>query len=228
MVTYNGTYPQRGILKTEKLENRVTSQMIAATSELITRFASGNIIALDGKKIEITEKIVESSDLGFSLGTENHLLILPESLLSGSMLLSSGSRLDYDLLLSFSDERRAKMLTSKWESIETLSPYRIRNYEDRSESNLEVVEQLTDYILLILVVSSIFALVILRSAHDTFFESLARTLRIVEILGFSRFRQTLLFLVLYVIIIPLAFLFGGVISYFILDIVSSYPGAENF
>jgi hypothetical protein len=54
------------------------------------------------------------------------------------MLLSSGSRLDYDLLISFSDERRAKMLDKQWESIAALSPYRIRNYEDRSERNLEV------------------------------------------------------------------------------------------
>lgn len=228
VVAYTGSYPQRGILKAEKIGSGENIQKISATPELITRFASGNMISLDGKNIEITEKIVESSDMGFSLGTENHLLILPESLLSGSMLLSSGSRLDYDLLISFSDERRAKILTSKWESIESLSPYRIRNYEDRSERNLEVVEELTDYILLILVVSSIFALVILRSAHDTFFDTLARTLRIVEILGFSRFRQTILFLILYVIIIPLAFLLGGVISYFILDLVSTYPGAENF
>lgn len=228
VITYMGTYPQRGILKTEKTGSGDNIQKISATPELITRFASGGIISLDGKEIKITDSIVESSDMGFSLGTENHLLILPESLLSGSMLLSSGSRLDYDLLVSFSDERRAKMLSSRLESVDLLSSYRIRNYEDRSERNLETVEELTDYILLILVVSSIFTLVILRSAHDTFFDTLARTLRIVETLGFSRWRQTILFLILYTIIIPLAFILGGIISYFLLVFIGTYPGAESF
>lgn len=228
VITYMGTYPQRGILKTEKTGSGDNIQKISATPELITRFASGGIISLDGKDIEITDSIIESSDMGFSLGTENHLLILPESLLSGSMLLSSGSRLDYDLLVSFSDERRAKMFSSRLESVDLLSSYRIRNYEDRSERNLETVEELTDYILLILVVSSIFALVILRSAHDTFFDTLARTLRIVETLWFSRLRQTILFLILYTIIIPLAFILGGIISYFLLVFIGTYPGAESF
>ena len=80
----------------------------------------------------------------------------------------------------------------------------------------------------VLVVSSIFSLVILRSAHDTFFDTLARTLRIVETLGFSRWRQTILFLILYTIIIPLAFILGGVISYFLLVFIGTYPGAESF
>jgi predicted lysophospholipase L1 biosynthesis ABC-type transport system permease subunit len=181
VVAYNGTYPQRGVLKTESfcrseargicpegqeqeqmlpasasqrqqeqnpqsprssspapLQRSFESQKVSATPELIDRFATGGTITLDGIPVQVIDSILESSDLGFSLGTENHLLILPESLLSGSMLLSSGSRLDYDLLISFRDERRAKVLSDQFESIEALSSYRIRNYEDRSERNLEV------------------------------------------------------------------------------------------
>ena len=59
---------------------------------------------LDGRELQITDKILESSDLGFSLGTENHLIVLPSDILSGSLLLSSGSRLDHDLMISFADE----------------------------------------------------------------------------------------------------------------------------
>jgi predicted lysophospholipase L1 biosynthesis ABC-type transport system permease subunit len=144
------------------------------------------------------------------------------------MLLSSGSRLDYDLLISFADERRAKMLDKQWKSIGSLSSYRIRNYEDRSERNLEVAGELTNYILLILVVSSIFALVILRSAHDAFFDSLSRTLRIVETLGFTRRRQMILFTILYGLILPVALILAGVIGYFILSLIARYPEAESF
>lgn len=62
------------------------------------------MVTLDGRNLQITAKILESSDLGFSLGTENHLIVLPSDLLSGSLLLSSGSRLDHDLMISFADE----------------------------------------------------------------------------------------------------------------------------
>lgn len=56
---------------------------------------------MDERSIQPTDTIRKSSDLGLSLGSENHLIILPESVLSGSMLLSSGSRLSQDLLLTF-------------------------------------------------------------------------------------------------------------------------------
>ncbi len=203
-------------------------EWVAATPWLIDRFASWWIISLDERKVSITEKILKSSDLAFSLGTENHLIILPESLLSGSQLLSSGSRLDYDLLISFSDESRARILDKKWESIPALKWYRIRNYEERSERNLETARNLTDYILLILVVSSIFALVILRSSHDGFFDSLSRTLRIVEILGFSRKRQILLFSLLYIFLIPTTYILSGYIASLILIRIATFPEAESF
>jgi len=264
VIAYNGTYPQRGILKTEKVEKieeiekvekmegqdqgtgsfvpqddgdgflpsqewqEQQSQKVSATPELIDRFATGWVITLDGRAISITDSIVESSDIWFSFGTDNHLLILPTEFLSGSMLLSSGSRLDYDLLISFADERRAKVLDDRFESIEVLSSYRIRNYEDRSEQSVAIAWELTNYIFLILVVSSIFALVILRSAHDAFFDSLARTLRIVETLGFTRRRQMVLFAILYGLVLPVALILAGVIGYFILMFIASYPQAESF
>jgi putative ABC transport system permease protein len=232
VIAYNGTYPQRGILKTEKVEKsewqRQQEQKVSATPELIDTFATGWVITLDERAISITDSIVESSDIWFSFGTDNHLLILPTEFLSGSMLLSSGSRLDYDLLISFADERRAKVFDDRFESIEALSSYRIRNYEDRSERNLETVWELTNYILLILVVSSIFALVILRSAHDAFFDSLARTLRIVETLGFTRRRQMVLFAILYGLVLPVALILAGVIGYIILTLIARFPEAESF
>ncbi len=156
--------------------------------------------------MQITEKIIESSDLGFSLGTENHLIVLPSYLLSGSLLLSSGSRLDHDLLISFEDERRSGIVAEKIKKILPENLFRVRTYEERTERNLDTVDTLTDYITLILLVSSIFAFVILRSAHESFFESLARTLRVTEILGLTRRRQQFLLLMLYGILFPLAFI----------------------
>lgn len=160
------------------------------------------MIPLDGRRLEITEKILESSDLGFSLGTENHLIVLPSSLLSGSMLLSSGSRLDHDLMISFDDEARAKIIAAKLREVLDETLYRVRTYEDRTERNLETVETLTDYITLILLVSSIFAFVIIRSAHERFYDHIARTLRVTEMLGLTRRRQQILLLLLYGIIFP--------------------------
>lgn len=81
---------------------------MAATPNFIEKFSKNGVFGIDGRSISISEKILESSDLGFSLGTENHLLILPDILLSGSSLLSSGSRLEQSLLISFTDESRSK------------------------------------------------------------------------------------------------------------------------
>lgn len=67
-----------------------------------------------------------------------------------------------------------------------LDEYRITNYNERSEQTLDTTEELGNYILLILVIAAIFAGIILRSSHDALFVDLARTLRIVETLGFSR------------------------------------------
>jgi predicted lysophospholipase L1 biosynthesis ABC-type transport system permease subunit len=121
------------------------------------------------------------------------------------MLLSSGSRLDHDLLISFGDERRASFIAEELKKVLPEELYRVRTYEDRTERNLDTVDTLTDYITLILLVSSIFAFVILRSAHESFYESLARTLRVTEILGLTRKRQQVLLLMLYSVIFPLAF-----------------------
>ncbi len=161
---------------------------------------------LDTRKLQITEKILASSDLGFSLGTENHLIVLPSYLLSGSLLLSSGSRLDHDLMISFEDEKRSALIAERLKKVFPPESYRIRTYEERTERNLDTVETLTDYITLILLVSSIFAFVILRSAHESFYESLYRTLRITEILGLARSRQQRLLLMLYGMIVPTGFL----------------------
>ena len=69
---------------------------------------------------------------------------------------------------------------------------------------------------------------ILRSAHDSFFDSLSRTLRIVETLGFSRKRQKFLFALLYSMILPVGFVIAGGISYMILGYIATFPEAESF
>lgn len=266
VVAYSGSYPQRGILKTEWVKSMEQSgqweqnppnslseggiqaeeqnphssasfqtaplkmnwERVAVTPWLFDRFASGGVITLDGRDFTITEKIRESSDLGFSLGTENHLIVLPSDLLSGSLLLSSGSRLDHDLLISFADERRATVIAEnlKWVLDET--QYRIRTYEDRTDRNLDTVETLTDYIVLILAVSSVFAFVILRSAHESFFENIARTLRITEILGLTWKRQKIILLMFYGLIFPSAFFLSIGLAYLWVIFLTQIPEAAEF
>jgi hypothetical protein len=104
----------------------------------------------------------------------------------------------------------------------------VRTFSERSESNLDIVTELTDYILTILLVSCIFAAVIMRSAHDALFSDLSRTLRIVEILGFTRRRQYILFGIFYSLVIPVAFLLSIAASYLIIYLISLFPGAEDF
>lgn len=235
VVAYSGSYPQRGILKSDRIDDSFLhsgwqnpENRIAVTPWLIERFASGGFITLDGRELQITEKIIESSDLGFSLGTENHLIVLPSYLLSGSLLLSSGSRLDHDLLISFEDERRSGIVAEKIKKILPENLFRVRTYEERTERNLDTVDTLTDYITLILLVSSIFAFVILRSAHESFFESLARTLRVTEILGLTRRRQQFLLLMLYGILFPLAFILWVACSDIIIESIQNIPEASEF
>lgn len=247
VVAYSGSYPQRGIMKTEGIQlwknNEVSgwifedspfsaewpeSRRIWVTPWLIGKFASGGVITIDGRELEITDKILESSDLGFSLGTENHLIVLPSGLLSGSLLLSSGSRLDQDLMITFTDERRASIIAEELKKVLPEELYRIRTYEERTERNLDTVETLTDYIMLILLVSSIFAFIILRSAHENFYESLSRTLRVTEILWLSRERQQKLLLMLYSVIVPTGFLMALGISYLCIILLQTIPEASEF
>ena len=149
-------------------------------------------------------------------------------MLSGSLLLSSGSRLNHDLMISFADERRASIIAEQLKKILPEELYRVRTYEDRTERNLETVDTLTDYITLILLVSSIFAFVILRSAHESFFESLARTLRVTEILGLTRRRQQVLLLMLYGLIFPIAFALSVGLSDGINSLIQKIPEASAF
>jgi predicted lysophospholipase L1 biosynthesis ABC-type transport system permease subunit len=144
------------------------------------------------------------------------------------MLISSGSRLDQDLLISLRDSSQITMLQERLKQTETLSGMRITSYTDRSERNFETTQELTDYIVLIILVAAIFAGIILRSAHDGLFADLSRTFRIVEILGFSRKRQMQLFMLLYTLFIPTAYGIALGASYIFIKWMRTIEGAEDF
>ena len=144
------------------------------------------------------------------------------------MLISSGSRLDQDLLLSFSGDSDTERVMTILKNTPELSEFQIRSYSERSEQTFDVTRELSNYILLILVVAAIFAGIILRSAHENLFVDLSNTLRIVEILGFARRRQATIFALLYGLIIPLAFVFAIILSYGIILGIGSIPAASDF
>ena len=233
IIAYSGSYPQAGILETREMNNKWRGEnsgeweKISASDDLIAKYSSGWNIIIDGRTIEITDRIVKSSDLGLGFWGDNALLILPTDLLSGSSLISSGSRLDADLFVSFADPSDAEKVKISIDE-EAYKEYRIRTYADRSESSLETTRELTDYILLIIFISSVFAAIIMRSAHDRLMSSLERTIRIIEMLGCTRRRQFLLFSGMYIIIIPIALILAYFASMWILSLVRSLPGAESF
>ena len=113
------------------------------------------------------------------------------------MLISSGSRLDQNLLLSFSTDADTERAMAILKNNSSLSQFQVRSYREHSEQTFDVTRELSNYILLILVVAAIFAGIILRSAHESLFSDLSNTLRIVEILGFARRRQATIFALLY-------------------------------
>jgi ABC-type lipoprotein release transport system permease subunit len=144
------------------------------------------------------------------------------------MLISSGSRLDQDLLLSFSDDSDIERAMTIFKKTPELSEFQIRSYSERSEQTFDVTRELSNYILLILVVAAIFAGIILRSAHESLLADLSNTLRIVEILGFARWRQMIIFALLYGLIIPVAFALAIALAYGIILSISSIPAASEF
>jgi predicted lysophospholipase L1 biosynthesis ABC-type transport system permease subunit len=166
--------------------------------------------------------------MGFSFASENSLIILPLESLSGSLLISSGSRLDHDLLVSFARESDTERVATAIKKDEKNKEYKTRTFSENSEQTLDIVDQVTDYILLILLTSLIFASIVMRSAHDRLFVSLRDTLRITEILGLTRVRQAGLFALIYVIILPLAWIVSVGLSYLIILFVATLPGAEEF
>lgn len=144
------------------------------------------------------------------------------------MLISSGSRLDQDLLLSFSGDSDTERAMAKLKNTPELSEFQIRSYSERSEQTFDVTRELSNYILLILVAAAIFAGIILRSAHESLFSDLSNTLRIVEILGLSRREQAIIFILLYSCIIPVAFALAIGLSYGIILSIGSIPAASEF
>jgi predicted lysophospholipase L1 biosynthesis ABC-type transport system permease subunit len=166
--------------------------------------------------------------LGFSFGGENALMILPQSLLSGSMLISSGSRLDRELLITLSGSLSLESVVTGLRETEALSDLRIRSVAERSERNFDTTKELTSYILLILFIAALFALIILRSAHQSLFARLAKTLSIIEILGFSRPRQIAIFALLYLMVVPLSFLLAILVSFFLFALLVQIPEAKDF
>jgi predicted lysophospholipase L1 biosynthesis ABC-type transport system permease subunit len=204
------------------------NQRISASDELITKYSSWGIVMIDGRKIEITDRITKSSDMGFSFASENSLIVLPLESLSGSLLISSGSRLSQDLLVSFARESDAEWISAMISKDEKYSEYRTRTFAERSERTLDIVDQVTDYILLILLISFLFASIVMRSAHDRLFASLRETLRITEILGLTRARQAGLFALVYAVILPLAWIASVGLSCLIITGVARLPGAEEF
>lgn len=229
VVTYSGSYPQRGTLVTKTLAwESVERWNLFVNAEILARFASGNSITIDGKSLPVTDIIVESSDIGIGFGTENALVILSENLLSGSLLLSSGSRLESSLLLSFSWQENVQTRANALRSEPRFSPFRIETYTERARDTIDIVKEISRYILLILVLSSIFTLVVLRSAHERFFESLTRTLRICEILGLTRKKQISLFILFYTILIPLALLVSLGVSWLFIELFASFPLTSSF
>lgn len=227
VIAYTGEYPQRWILETNKIIDAPLGR-VSASDELWERYVVNGKILLDNREIQITDRIVQSSDIGFSFGDANALLIVPLSLLENSSLISFGSRLDQELLISFTNERDADIIAETIRSAWISPEYRVRTFSERSESNLDIVTQLSDYILMILLVSCVFAAVIMRSAHDALFSDLSRTLRTLETLWFTRRRQRLLFAIFYSCIIPLAFCVSVAVSYGIISLISLFPGAEGF
>jgi putative ABC transport system permease protein len=229
VIAYTGKYPIYGTLKTESIGTVNSGTMISATPGIIDRFSNSWVLRIDEREIMIDSKIVESSDLGFSFSDDGNLLILPADTLSGSMLLSSGSRLDQDLLLAFPDGTiDSEALEATLKLYPELSNLRIRNFKESARETSEATDELGRYLLLILVVAVIFAGIIIRSAHSTLLDRLSRTLRILETLGLSRMRQMSLFLGLYMLIVPTAFLLSIGLSYLIVWYISTLEGAEAF
>ncbi len=229
VVAYSGIYPQKWLLTKESLDFTASlSGYVAATPGIIDQFSLSGRLNIDQRSITITDKIIDSSDLGFSLGWDNNLLILPKSLLSGSLLISSGSRLSHALMLSIPDLREQNEVYQKLKNTIDLSEFRIRSYTERSEQNIDAANELTSYIQLILVVAAIFAGIILKSAHSSLFADLSNTLRIVEILGLSRLRQSYIFLWIYSLIVPLSFVLGMALSYTVISFIQSIPSASEF
>lgn len=228
VIAYTWEYPQKGILETISIDTNIAkTEKVSVSDDLWNQYTNSGIVEIDKRQIRVTDRIVKSSDLGFAFGTDNSLIILPQSLLSGSLLISSGSRLQSTLYLSFADETDATRVKASIDP-EQYREYQIRTYSESSERSLDIVGELSRYILLILLVSFVFASVVMRSAHDRLFTSLGHTLSIIEILGFTRRRQRILFVVIYILILPLAFLSSVGLSYAIILAIAWLPGASGF
>jgi predicted lysophospholipase L1 biosynthesis ABC-type transport system permease subunit len=174
IVAYSGIYPQRGILDIIPIYHTgyVLSgaysymQNLAITKNTYDMYASGGYIDIGGQRIRATHIISASSDNSISFGGDNHLIVLPRDSISGSLLLSSGARLDTSLYIQVAQDRDISSVVRTLQSDTRIGTYDISTYTQSQQATTGIVADLVDYILLILVVASVYSVIVIHSTHS--------------------------------------------------------------
>lgn len=122
---------------------------------------------IDGIKIPVAKRIIETSETGFSFGDEGNILIVPKATLSGSELFSKGSRMQNSLLLKLPSDEATDKLYKRLKDDPDLKKYQIRSYRSNANRTASAVEELSRYTLLVLAIGVLFSAITLFSANET-------------------------------------------------------------
>ena len=149
VVAFSGSYPLYGTFST--IDGPIPGGVAMVSESVRERFMSGGTLSLGGIELGVGKIITESNETSFSFGNEGHLIVLPHSALSGSELFSKEARITSTAAFKTKNATDAETLYQRLRNDTALSAFRVRSFERNSDRTLDTVEDLSRYVLLVLV-----------------------------------------------------------------------------
>ncbi len=163
------------------------------TYELIGR--SGGIHLWE-QIIPVVWIITSAPSAGINIFDEGRKVIIPYEIVESTALTDMGSRVEYQLQVKLINEIHAENLE---ETIETQfdKKYSVRLARDRVEQLGWLIEQLDQYVSLILIVTVMLSLVMMSTATMTMTITIRSTVAMMRVLGLTRSRIAIMMTVMY-------------------------------
>lgn len=184
-------------------------------------------IQLWEEQIPVVWIITSAPSAGINVFDEGRKVIIPYEIVESTKLTSVWSRVEYEWQVKLTDEWEAESLE---EIIETQfdKQYQVRLARDRIEQLGGLIEQLDQYVSLILIITVMLSLVMLATATMTMTTTVQSSVAMMRILGLTRSRIGVMMVVMYGSMFVLWAVWWVCVAYGLFDFVSNLSVAQWF
>jgi len=123
-------------------------------------------------------------------------IIIPYEMVSETQLTDFGSRVGYELLIKLDDEDALDQLKTQLESSDD-TDIRVSLAGDRVQQLGSIVDQVNQYISIILIVTVVLSLLIMSTATMTMSWKITHSIAVMKVLGLTRVMVAIVMVVLY-------------------------------